>query len=109
MVMSSLCWGSSYSVEVGAGVGVGEGVGVGVGFVVGFGFGIGLGVLVGLGFLEVGFALAFISSSRLYQLTQPEGVPIENWSLCFGGVGFGGGVGVGFGLDEEDFFDLVFV
>jgi hypothetical protein len=85
---------------------------------------VGFGALVDLTFLEVGFTLAATSSSRLYQLTQPEGVPKEIWSLCFGGVGFGVGVGVGLGVgvgfgvelalgvedafDVEDFFDLVF-
>ena len=120
MPMSSLCCGSSYSVELGAGVGVGDGVGVGFGV----GVGVGFGFLVGLPFLEVGFALASISSSRLFQLTQLEGVPRDIWSLCFGGVGLGVamgvglGVGVGFGVDfgvedevtfgVEVFFDLVF-
>jgi hypothetical protein len=105
--------GSSSVDELRTGVGVGVGVG----------FGVGVGVGVGVGFLElffgflVGLTLIAISS-RLTQLTQPEGVPREIWSLGFAGVGVGVGFGVAFDVEEtflveeafgvEDFFVFVF-
>lgn len=90
----------------------------------GVGLGVGVGVGVGVGFLELvfGFLVGMALTSRLTQLTQPEGVPREIWSLGCAGSGVGSGVGVGFGVafgveetflveeafGVEDFFDFVF-